>query len=359
MGLLTIGYHRPSGVSDSVLRSLALIATSIAFIACATVPAVRTPTAPAVVATEQVPALRVFSPVATGSTPVQSGAVEATPTPVPGRFNPPSPTSGETPLPPVTGPAPYPIAPVSAVPTTGARRPARIVRVVDGDTVRLSIDGREEPVRLIGINTPESVDPRRPVECLGKEASAKAAEILTPGMMVQVEADPTQDTRDRFGRLLLYVWMPDGRLFNDFMIELGYATEYTYQTPYRYQTQFRATQSAATYGKRGLWADDACAGQIAPSRSSTAPAAINTPAPAKPQPTPVPKPALVPAAKPTALAVSTSAAARPGCDPSYPTVCIPPYPPDLDCGQIAFKRFVVLRPDPHGFDRDRDGIGCE
>lgn len=47
------------------------------------------------------------------------------------------------------------------------------------------------------------------------------------------------------------------------------------------------------------------------------------------------------------------------CDPSYPTVCISSYPPDLDCGEISYKRFKVLQPDPHGFDRDRDGIGCE
>jgi micrococcal nuclease len=48
-----------------------------------------------------------------------------------------------------------------------------------------------------------------------------------------------------------------------------------------------------------------------------------------------------------------------GCDPSYPGVCIPPYPPDLDCGEIEYHRFDVRQPDPHGFDRDEDGIGCE
>ena len=53
------------------------------------------------------------------------------------------------------------------------------------------------------------------------------------------------------------------------------------------------------------------------------------------------------------------APAKSNCDPSYPTVCIPPYPPDLDCGEISYKRFKVLQPDPHGFDRDKDGIGCE
>ena len=339
-------YHRHSGVSVSVLRSIALIATSIAFLACTAAPVIRTPTAPVAVATQPVSALRVFSPVATGpgvgSTPVQSGAVEATPTPIPGRFNPPSPTPGETPLPPVTGPAPYPVAPVSAVPTTGPRRPARVLRVVDGDTVHLSIDGKDETVRLIGINTPETVDPRRPVECLGKAASDLARRLLPVGLDVQVEGDSSQDTRDQYGRALLYVWLPGSILFNHEMIRSGMATEYTYRLPYRYQAPFKAAQAEAQSAGRGLWAPDACAGQIAPSRSSTAPAAIaSTPAPVKP------------------VAVATSVAARTGCDPSYPGVCIPPYPPDLDCGQIAFRRFVVLPPDPHRFDGNRDGIGCE
>ena len=55
----------------------------------------------------------------------------------------------------------------------------------------------------------------------------------------------------------------------------------------------------------------------------------------------------------------TDAAPTRSCDPAYPAVCIPSPPPDLDCGQISHRRFHVLPPDPHGFDRDRDGIGCE
>lgn len=137
-----------------------------------------------------------------------------------------------------------------------------IVRVVDGDTVILRIDGRQERVRLIGMNTPESVDPRRPVECLGKEASAKATEILTAGMPVHTEPDPTQDVRDRNGRLLLYLWTPDGVLFNEQMIRLGFASEFTFAAPYRYQNQFRAAEREARAAKRGLWADNACVGQI-------------------------------------------------------------------------------------------------
>lgn len=73
---------------------------------------------------------------------------------------------------------------------------------------------------------------------------------------------------------------------------------------------------------------------------------------AKPAPTPAPKPTATPVPQPTA-------APRTNCDPSYPTVCIPPPPPDLDCGDISYRRFKVLPPDPHRFDGDKDGIGCE
>ncbi|HEV7648017.1 MAG TPA: hypothetical protein VGP26_07645 [Actinophytocola sp.] len=82
-------------------------------------------------------------------------------------------------------------------------------------------------------------------------------------------------------------------------------------------------------------------------RTGTPKPPVSTPKPApKPKPKPVPKPA--PKPKP-----------KPSCDPSYPTVCIPPAPPDLDCGQISARRFPVRPPDPHGFDSDHDGIGCE
>jgi len=57
--------------------------------------------------------------------------------------------------------------------------------------------------------------------------------------------------------------------------------------------------------------------------------------------------------------LAPTATSRPNCDPSYPTVCIPPPPPDLDCKNIPYRRFRVLPPDPHNFDTDHDGIGCE
>ena len=63
--------------------------------------------------------------------------------------------------------------------------------------------------------------------------------------------------------------------------------------------------------------------------------------------------------QPTSQPAQTQQVQQPKCDPSYPAICIPPYPPDLDCGEIQYSNFRVVPPDPHGFDRDRDGIGCE
>jgi len=137
---------------------------------------------------------------------------------------------------------------------------AQVVRVVDGDTIIVRIDRREERVRLIGINAPESVDPRRTVECFGKEAAANARALLD-NKTVLLEDDPSQDSRDRFGRLLRYVWLEDGRMVNLEQIWQGYAYEYTYNVPYRYQAIFRAAEADARAAKRGLWSPETCSGQ--------------------------------------------------------------------------------------------------
>jgi micrococcal nuclease len=114
-------------------------------------------------------------------------------------------------------------------------------------------------VRLIGINTPETVDPRRPVECFGKEASNRMKE-LAKGEIVKLEYDETQSTRDAYGRLLAYVYLEDGEMLNRKMIAEGYAYEYTYMLPYRYQKEFRELQTLAKTSKRGLWSDETCSG---------------------------------------------------------------------------------------------------
>jgi len=129
--------------------------------------------------------------------------------------------------------------------------------VIDGDTIQVVIDNEKETLRLIGIDTPETVDPRKPIQCFGKEASAKAKSLLS-GKSVRLESDPTQGERDKYQRLLRYVFLEDGTNFNKLMISEGYAHEYTYNIPYKYQSEFKQAQKEAEENKRGLWADDAC-----------------------------------------------------------------------------------------------------
>ena len=134
-----------------------------------------------------------------------------------------------------------------------------VEHVVDGDTLDLDMNGKRVRVRLIGINTPETVDPRRAVECFGKEASNKAKELLS-GKWVSIESDPTQDANDKYGRKLLYVYTEDGVMFNKQMIEEGYAYEYTYRYPYKYQKDLKAAERDARTHERGLWAATTCGG---------------------------------------------------------------------------------------------------
>lgn len=132
-----------------------------------------------------------------------------------------------------------------------------VFSVTDGDTLKLTINGINEPIRLIGIDTPETVHPTKPVQCFGVEASNKAKEILT-GQNVFLEKEPSQGERDKYDRLLGYIILEDGRNFNKLMIEEGYAYEYTYNLPYKYQAEFKQAQINAKENKKGLWAEGVC-----------------------------------------------------------------------------------------------------
>lgn len=138
----------------------------------------------------------------------------------------------------------------------------KVVSVVDGDTIKVSINGSTETIRIIGLNTPETVDPRKEVECFGKEASNKAKELLS-NKTVTLEVDPSQGERDKYGRLLRYVFMDNGTDFSKYMITNGYAYEYTYNTPYKYQSSYKSAQSQAQANKTGLWAPNTCNGSLA------------------------------------------------------------------------------------------------
>ncbi len=132
-----------------------------------------------------------------------------------------------------------------------------VIKVVDGDTVQVDIGGVKETVRLIGLDTPETVDPRKPVQCFGLEASKKAKEVLT-GKKVSLEADSTQGDRDKYKRLLRYVFLEDGTNFNKIMIAEGYGHQYTYNKPYKYMEEFKQAETEAREAERGLWAGTNC-----------------------------------------------------------------------------------------------------
>ncbi len=141
-------------------------------------------------------------------------------------------------------PAP-PRMPVSPAARPGVAR--ECLRVIDGDTIQL--DGGER-VRLIGVDTPETVDPRRPVQYFGKEASAFTRR-MAEGKLVRLDFD--DETRDRYGRTLAYVYLEDGTLLNAEIIRQGYGFAYT-RFPFRYQAEFVRLEREAREEGRGLWA---------------------------------------------------------------------------------------------------------
>ena len=130
-----------------------------------------------------------------------------------------------------------------------------VLRVVDGDTLQIRIGGKAEKVRLIGVDTPESVDPRRPVQHFGKEA-AEFTRRLASGSRVTLRAEDGAPGRDKYDRLLRYVFLPDGRLLNAEIIRLGYGHAYT-RYPFSRMKEFRVYERQAREKGLGLWAGGA------------------------------------------------------------------------------------------------------
>jgi micrococcal nuclease len=128
----------------------------------------------------------------------------------------------------------------------------RVVRVVDGDTIHVELGGREEKVRYIGVDTPESVKPNTPVQCYAKRASA-FNEQLVDGERVRLVFDA--EHRDRYGRLLAYVYRAsDGLFVNAALVRRGYARVMTIPPDVAHAGEFRRLASSARRAGRGLWA---------------------------------------------------------------------------------------------------------
>ena len=122
---------------------------------------------------------------------------------------------------------------------------------VDGDTIAVNMDGKTETVRFIGIDTPETHKPNTPVQCYGPAAAAYTKSLIGTGK-VRLQADPDSTNRDRYNRLLRYVYLPDGRLLDAELVKNGYAFAYT-QFPFTKSAEFVQYQEQAKEGSKGLW----------------------------------------------------------------------------------------------------------
>src|SRR5574343_54522 len=128
----------------------------------------------------------------------------------------------------------------------------KVVKVIDGDTFEIVVDNENLKVRMIGVDTPETVDTRKIVQCFGKEASKTTKELLLD-RSVKLKLDDSQSKYDKYGRILAYVYRDDGLFINEYLIENGYAHEYTYSIPYKFQNNFEQKEKIAREAKIGLW----------------------------------------------------------------------------------------------------------
>jgi micrococcal nuclease len=221
-----------------------------------------------------------------------------------------------------------------------------LISVSDGDTIEVWLNGRQESVRLVGIDTPEVGGGYQQQECFGPEASRFLKALLSVGGEIWIEQDV--EDRDQYGRLLRWVWADFGTgeayLLNEALIRAGLAERYRNTPNDLYLDELIAAEDFAQEYQLGLWT--ACNVPYQPSSrgmASSAPRSTQAPAPTTS--------AIPPSA--------SSANSRPSCDPAYPDVCIPPFPPDLSCADIPYDHVRVLPPDPHLFDGNGDGVGCE
>ncbi len=126
-----------------------------------------------------------------------------------------------------------------------------VTRFVDGDTLAIDMNGRPETVRMIGVDTPETHKPDTPVQCYGPAAAAYTKNLIGD-QRVRLEADPRNQNRDRYDRLLRYVYLPDNRLVSLELIKNGYGFAYT-SFPFTKEVEFVVAETKAQQTGKGLW----------------------------------------------------------------------------------------------------------
>ncbi len=154
-----------------------------------------------------------------------------------------------------------------------------VIKVIDGDTIAIQKGGASETVRFIGIDAPETG------ECFTVEATQKLKDLIGGGK-VSLELDASQGERDKYDRLLAYVFTEGGVNVVKALIEGGFAREYTYSRTYKYQTEFKNAQASAQAAGRGLWAPGACASAPAAAPAPTQTQTQTAPPPPPPAPEP-------------------------------------------------------------------------
>jgi micrococcal nuclease len=208
-------------------------------------------------------------------------------------------------------------APAGADRIPAGARQATVTKVTDGDTIRVAVGGADEPVRLIAIDAPEVAG-----GCGADQATAFVARRVPVGARVWLETDVTD--RDRYARLLRYVWTDDGRLLNAAIVRAGWARAKLYEPDDGRWSQLLRAERAAREAGRGIW-----------SRCDLADAEPTGTAPTAPD----------------------ADGARGGCDPNY-SGCVPRHPPDVDC-DVVDGPVRVLGADPHNLDGNHDAMGRE
>ena len=209
-----------------------------------------------------------------------------------------------------------------------AQTTATVISAGDGDTLRVKRQGKVVTIRMACIDAPETG--QRPWR---QQSAAKLKQLLPPGKAVQVR----EIERDRYGRTVAEVYLGKQSV-NLQMVKEGQAVVYRQYLNGCASTlnQYLQSEAQAKQKKLGFWNQPK---PVMPWDFRKGPSASNQPSSSV-----NPKPA---------------SSAQQNCSSAYPGVCIPPVPPDLNCPDISDRNFKVLPPDPHGFDRDSDGIGCE
>ncbi len=185
-----------------------------------------------------------------------------------------------------------------------------VTKIIDGDTIEVAIGENVFKVRYVGIDCPEGISTQ---EAFGMEATQKNKDLVL-GKKVILIKDISET--DQYNRLLRYVFVDD--IFVNYeLVAQGYANTMTSAPDIACNEMFLNAEQLARNAQLGRWA-------------------------------------------PVEIAIPTESKSNyNNCDPAYPTVCIPSPPPDLDCAEISYRHFQVLPSDPHNFDGDNNGIGCE